>query len=285
MALNKFPLVSVIIPSYNAENFIEETILSVLNQTYQNFEIIIIDDASEDGTANVVERLAAKDGRITLYKTAHTGRPAVLRNIGIKKARGSFIAFLDSDDIWTKEKLEEQIKLFQSNKSLSLVYSVSRTFGDVNIVSLKYEILPIPFKAAYNKKDLLMKGNPVTCSSVVAPKKLILKAGGFDEHNDFAFVEDFDLWIKLSGYGTLGFIPKIHVLYRIHSSQSSSTWDLKKERLERLSQQKKLKLPEYKFYRKKGIIFLLVRNIVHVISYLYYITFGKFLFYRLLNRK
>ena len=278
------PQVSVIIPAYNAEEFIEETILSVLKQTYQNFEIIVIDDASEDSTRSIVKKLSSKEKRIKLYEIPHVGKPAVLRNIGVQKSEGEFIAFLDSDDIWQKEKLEEQIKLLKTDPLLSLVYSASKTFGEVHLFSSKYEILPLPFKAAITKKDLIMKGNSVTCSTVIAKKELLLKTGGFDESNSLAFVEDYDLWIKLSDYGPLGFIPRIHTFYRIHPTQSSKTWEKKKERLEKLSSKKNLDLAQYKYYRNKGIIFLFARNFIHLLSNLYYVTIGKLLLKRLLKQ-
>lgn len=283
MNLNNSPIVSVIIPSYNAEDFIKETILSVLNQTYQNFEIIIIDDSSEDSTKTIIENLMNRDKRIILYTVPHIGNPSVLRNYGIKKSNGLFIAFLDNDDIWLKKKLEEQINLLNSQNSLSLVYSVSKSFGDVNILSPNFEILPLPFKAAYNRKDLLAKGNPVTCSTVITKKELLEKAGGFDETT--GFLDDYDLWIRLSEYGPLGFVPQVHTLYRMHAKQASSTWKKKKDRLEEFSRQKNLNLPQYKFYRNKGMMFLLIRNIVHLVSYLYYLTIGRILFYRLINYK
>lgn len=285
MSFNESPLVSVIIPSYNAENFIEQTINSVLKQTYQNFEILVIDDASKDGTKSIVEKLSLNQNRIKFFEVEHTGRPAVLRNLGIKKSRGKYIAFLDSDDIWLEHKLQEQIKLIEAKKNISFVYSVSKTFGDVNIFSEKYEILPLPFKAAHNKNELLKKGNPVTCSTVIAAKQLILQAGGFDESSDLAFVEDYDLWIKLSGFGPVGFIPKIHTLYRVHGAQSSNTWNVKSDRLAKLSNQKNLNLPEYKFYRNKGFVFLAARNIIHLISYFIYTAFGGFFYNRLIKQK
>jgi len=281
----KTKTISVIIPAYNAGNFIEETINSVLKQTYQNFEILVIDDASQDSTKSIVEKICLNEKRISFFEIEHTGRPAVLRNLGIKKSRGKYIAFLDSDDIWLPRKLEEQIELLETKKTFSFVYSVSKTFGDVNIFSPKYEILPLPFKAANTQNELLEKGNPVTCSTVVADKKLIMQAGCFDENSDLAFVEDYDLWIKLSRLGPVGFIPKIHTLYRVHDTQSSNSWNVKSERLAKLSNGKNLNLPEYKFYRNKGFVFLAARNIIHIISYFYYKVLGGYFYKNLLKQK
>jgi len=112
-------LVSVIIPTFNRADLIEYSIISVLNQTYQNFEIIIIDDGSTDNTREVVHSI--KDKRIKYIYYKHVGLPASARNKGIMIARGEFIAFLDSDDIWLPKKLEMQIKTFNKIPNLLLV--------------------------------------------------------------------------------------------------------------------------------------------------------------------
>ena len=113
-------LVSIITPSYNSEKFISETIESVINQTYPNWEMIIIDDQSTDKSCDIVEKYSADDPRIRLIKSEVNQGPALSRNTGIKESRGRYIAFLDSDDIWAKKKLELQIEnLNRSEHSIS----------------------------------------------------------------------------------------------------------------------------------------------------------------------
>ena len=103
--------VSVITASYNCAKFIEESIKSVLNQTYDNLELIIIDDCSTDNTEEIVNEYIKKDSRIKFYRLNNNSGAAVARNKGLDEATGRFIAFLDSDDIWDKQKLEKQINL------------------------------------------------------------------------------------------------------------------------------------------------------------------------------
>jgi len=115
-------LVSIITPSYKSEKFISQTIESVLAQTYQNLEMIIVDDVSPDNSNEIIEEYCKKDSRINLIKLEKNSGPAIARNKAIKKAKGRYIAFLDADDIWYKNKLEKQIQ-FMRKKKLALTYS------------------------------------------------------------------------------------------------------------------------------------------------------------------
>lgn len=114
--INLFPLVSVIIPCYNARNTIADTINSVLCQTYKNIEVLIIDDCSTDNSYEIINNYAACDTRIRFFKTTTpSGSPAIPRNIGLDNSHGTLIAFLDADDMWLESKLEDQITFMQSN--------------------------------------------------------------------------------------------------------------------------------------------------------------------------
>ncbi len=268
-------LVSVIIPAYNSEKFIEAAINSVLAQSYQNFEIIVVDDSSNDNTKRIVETISQKDKRVAIHKIPHSGRPSVTRNYGIKKAQGSLIAFLDSDDLWSKEKLEKQIKLINTNPELIFVYSMSITFGDVNLLSRQYELLPLPIRAVKTKEDLLKIGNTIPLSSVLVRSDILEEIGRFDEDPELQ-IEDYDLWIRLSQKGKFKFMPRILVYYRIHSQQFSADWETKKKRLEYLAQKRNLKLPEYNYFRNKNIFLLFIRNIIHFKFYLLYKLIGFF---------
>ncbi|MGO2102956.1 MAG: glycosyltransferase family 2 protein [Psychroflexus halocasei] len=105
----KEDLVSIITPTYNSSKFIEDTVKSVQEQTYDNWELLITDDCSTDNTFSILERLANKDDRIKIYRLAKNSGPAVARNNSIEKAKGKYLAFLDSDDLWTYSKLQLQI--------------------------------------------------------------------------------------------------------------------------------------------------------------------------------
>ena len=107
------PLISIIIPVYNAEKFIEDTINTVINQTYDNYEIILIDDCSTDNSVNIINKYL--NDNIRLYKNKENIGVGLTRNVGIKHSKGDYIAFLDADDLWDKDKLEKQVKFMQDN--------------------------------------------------------------------------------------------------------------------------------------------------------------------------
>jgi glycosyltransferase involved in cell wall biosynthesis len=261
------PLVSVVMAAYNSAEYLQEAVRSVLNQSYTNLELIITDDASTDNTLRIAEKLAESDNRISVYSIPHAGRPSVPRNHCIKNAKGDLVAFLDSDDIWVKDKLKEQVDIMISNPGTGFVYSVSVTFGEVNIFSPFYEVLPLFFRAAKKREDLLNIGNTIPLSSVLVDADILKKLNGFDEDPELK-VEDYDLWLRLSEITEFKFIPKLHVYYRIHSSQFSSDWEAKKTRLKYLEMKRNIKLPHYKSRRTRGGIYLFIRNVIHFKVYM-----------------
>ncbi|HUX61140.1 MAG TPA: glycosyltransferase family A protein [Ignavibacteriaceae bacterium] len=269
MNLKSNPLVSVIITTYNMEKYIGETLSSVVNQTYKNLEIIVVDDASEDKTLETVKSFAVKDNRIKYYVINHAGLPSATRNFGIEKSNADLIAFLDGDDIWTKNKLQEQVTFLLKHPELNFIYSMSVTFGEVSIFSPFYEVLPLLHKAAKTRDELIKNGNSISCSSVLAKTEVIKNTGGFDEDIKLKAVEDYDLWLRLSEIGSFGFIPRIQTYYRVHKNQSSSDWQTKQTRLKYLADKHKLNLPAYKFFRNKNIAIRLVRNLLHFLTFVW----------------
>jgi len=274
---NNFPLVSVIIPAFNSETYIEETVNSALCQTYQNIELIIVDDGSTDRTLEIVKQISLKDNRVNYFSIPPSGRPSVPRNFGIRKANGEFIAFLDSDDLWHKRKIELQLKIIlAAAPSSAFIYSMSITFGDVNPFSRKYELLPLPFRAAKNFNDLLTIGNTIPLSSVIVRKDKLLQEKGFDE-DPMLQIEDYDLWLRLAQQFDFIFLPAILVRYRIHPAQFSVDWETQKKRLVYLSLKRNIRLPDYKKIRNKGSVISFIRNMTHFKLYLLYsfLTFLK----------
>lgn len=260
------PLVSVIITTYNSEKFIEETLNSVLSQTYKNTEIIIVDDGSTDKTEEIAGKFLAKDSRIRFLSINHSGNPAAVRNIGIAEAKGEYAAFLDGDDRWEKNKLKEQVNALLKNPDAVLVYSASVTIG-VNISSPYFEVLPLLHKAAKTREDLIRKGNSIPLSAVLVRRNVLVKAGGFDEDPELK-IEDFDLWLRLGELGTFLFLPRIHVFYRIHQNQFSADWGTKIKRLEYLAKKRNLQLSDYQFRRNKSFFFRVSRNLIHYSNFL-----------------
>lgn len=272
--INKSPLISVIIPCFNSGKFIEDTLNSVLNQSYQNLEIIVVDDGSSDNTLVIIQKMAGIDNRIKYFQIQHSGRPSVPRNYGIKKASGSLMAFLDSDDLWTKEKLFCQVKYLNDNPGANFVYSMSISYGNVNVFSENFELFPLPFRIAHNREELIKKGNTIPVSTVLIRKEVLEDGGGFDESPDLKAVEDYDLWLRLGGKYEFNFIPRIHLYYRIHAGQFSADWDIKQERLKILAKKNNIPVPEYKYLRRRGIGILVIRNFIHLLYYTYFRIIG-----------
>ncbi|MBO41523.1 MAG: hypothetical protein CMJ04_00795 [Pelagibacteraceae bacterium] len=195
------PLVSVIIPSYNGLPFLKDAIKSVLEQTYKNFELIIVDDSSKDNTREYVLNLIKKDKRIKYVKTPkNTGTTAAARNFGVKKSRGKFLSFLDADDLWHKHKLEKQIDGLKKNTVISCTSCNYRTENTIKTSNFFVTFIRI-FLQKFFMARIIRKGyywlyvyNPIIISSVLI-KREIFNAYKFVE--DINQREDLDLWLKL----------------------------------------------------------------------------------------
>lgn len=186
MEANK-PLVSVIMPAYNAEKFIEKAIMSVIAQTYTNWELIVIDDGSKDATAEIVIQLAQQDSRIVFYANEKNMGVARTRNRGFDLAKGEYVALLDSDDIWLEEKLEKQLALF-SETDADIVYT---SYGIIDVEDKKYkEDYLVPPQTDFEK---MLGENHIGCSTVVLKKSVTDKY----RFNENFYHEDYVLWMQL----------------------------------------------------------------------------------------
>lgn len=179
-------LVSVITPAYRAERFIGETIASVQAQTHGDFEMLIADDVSPDGTAAVVEAIAARDPRIRLLRRPRNGGPAASRNTALEAARGRFIAFLDSDDLWLPHKLETQLR-FMAETRAPLTYTRYRRIDDEG--GLLSGVVPVPDRLDYRA---LLGNTAIVTSSVVIDREI---TGDFRMPS--AFYDDFACWLAI----------------------------------------------------------------------------------------
>lgn len=160
------PKLTVITPVYNAEEFLSETIESVLNQTYKDFEYLLIDDCSTDSSASIIKSYGEQDARINYIKLDKNSGAAVARNKGLENAQGRFIAFVDSDDKWYREKLEKQLAFMQENKR-------GFTYTKYERISEKGEFIGAPdFPNKLNYSDLL-KNTAIACSTVIIDKSII----------------------------------------------------------------------------------------------------------------
>ncbi len=200
--MNKvIPVVSIIIPTYNRANLIGESISSVLNQTFKDFEVIIVDDGSVDNTESVVKSF--NDARIKYIKCEKNRGACVARNLGIKIAKGKYIAFQDSDDKWLPEKLEKQIKVLTACQENSIVYT-----GFWRIKDNKKIYIPlnrVKQKDGNVYKELL-NGNFISTQTLLVKKKCLEKSGVFDEN--LPRFQDWDLVLRLAKYYDFKFIDE-----------------------------------------------------------------------------
>lgn len=215
-------LVSVIMPAYNAGSYIREAIKSVIDQTYCNWELIIVDDGSTDTSAKIVNELLIEDNRIQYYYQEN-GKQGKARNFGISKSKGSYIAFLDADDLWLSEKLEIQIKEIQK-KNVDLVFANSYIFNNDEIfdTSQKTNILPTDF---YDKSSLklFLEVNRIPILTVLVKRDKVLKVDGFSEELDIQNIEDYHLWLKLLMSNCIFYSSGFIVArYRVHNSSATS---------------------------------------------------------------
>lgn len=189
--------VSVVIPAYNAAQFLSETILSILAQEDVDFELLVVDDCSTDQTAEIVKAAAPEDGRVQyLCMPSNSGGPAGPRNMGVHAARGRWVAFCDADDIWHPRKLRMQVDLAQREYA-DLVCSAIEDFIDGRKPILPDQVsvdgLPVHRLPYW---QMLLKDRIAT-SSALCSREALIQSGGFNTARDLVAVEDYDLWLRL----------------------------------------------------------------------------------------
>lgn len=179
--------VSIIMPSYNSQEFIAQSIESVLAQTYQNWELIIVDDCSLDNSNKTIEKYLNRDSRIKLIKLERNSGPAVARNRGIEEAQGRYIAFLDSDDMWSKQKLSRQLAYMQEH-DIALSYTGYCRIEEKS--SRTIDRIPVPEKVDYHE---LLKQNIIGCLTAIYDTKKVGKV----YMPEILKRQDFALWLKI----------------------------------------------------------------------------------------
>lgn len=185
--------VSVVMPAYNAEKYIAEAISSVLNQSFPDFELIVLNDGSTDGTGGIVQRFAGQDKRIRLLNQAENRGAARTRNDGVQAARGEWVAFLDSDDIWIDTKLEKQLDFVRRYPEAVLTYTASG-YMDEGGTPFGY-ILHAKERLTYQE---LLCGNPIVCSSVMVKRNRMREVPMIDDE----IHEDYVSWMRFLRNGS-----------------------------------------------------------------------------------
>lgn len=210
-------LVSVIIPTYNHSEFIGKALQSVIDQTYTNWEAIVIDNHSDDDTDSVINSFV--DPRIKLLKIHNNGVIAASRNMGIQHARGVWIAFLDSDDCWYPKKLDRCIQELERGYDLICHGEVWLNIRD-NVRNARNVFYGPESRAIF--QSLLFSGNCISTSAVVVRRHYLETVSGFNESPNMVTAEDYHLWLKLSRAGAhIGFLNEMLGEYVIHDGNSS----------------------------------------------------------------
>lgn len=185
--MNETNLVSIIMPSFNSEHYIVQSIESVLKQTYSNWELLITDDVSLDNTVNIIDSYASRDSRIKLFKLKTNSGPAIARNNSLKQSSGSLISFLDSDDTWEPLKLEIQVKFLSENPTCPLSFTSYNIVDKSNVVIRK---LKAPKITTYSE---LLKSCTIGCSTVMINKHVT----GNILMPEIKKRQDFALWLSI----------------------------------------------------------------------------------------
>jgi glycosyltransferase involved in cell wall biosynthesis len=207
------PLVSVVVPAYNAATTVEATLRSILDQTVEDLEVIVVDDGSQDRTVEVVRQL--DDPRITVLEQANRG-PSSARNKGLAAARGRYVALLDADDLWLPDKLERQLGWLEQHPDVKSVQT------GVFFVNDALDVVSVRRCAAADDvllQTLRFQNLPAVPSTLLAERERIAAAGGFD--TSLAILEDWNLAIQLARTGDLGSIEDPLALYRVHPGNRS----------------------------------------------------------------
>ncbi len=208
--------VSVIIPTYNRALLLQEAVKSVLNQSFGDFELIVVDDCSTDGTGETMDRFRQNDPRVIFHALdSNSGMPSLPKNYGIKLAKGEYVAFLDSDDAWERDKLKAQVEFMDENKNCVLLGTGVVVVDDGG--KEKYRFLN-----PAGDKDLrarMLRRNYFVSSSVIVRKSALDSAGEFPLQK---IAEDYDLWLRLGTLGEMNNLPQYLVRYRISGGNIST---------------------------------------------------------------
>ncbi len=210
------PAISVVMPAYNAGKYIEDAINSVLTQTYGKYELIVIDDCSKDNTYELIKDFAGKDARVRFFRNERNSGVSYTRNFGVLVAKGDWIAFLDSDDMWSPEKLQKQVDLLKEHPDAVISYTGS-SFIDFEGNPFSY-ILPATPLMTYKE---LLKRNLLSCSSVIVKKDVMQRVKMAKD----SMHEDYSAWLQILkekenryAYG----IDEPLLIYRISKGSKSS---------------------------------------------------------------
>lgn len=217
MQITSSPKVSVVIPAYNGQRYLADTIKSVLAQSMPFLEVIVVDDGSTDNTAGLVRDFIKRDNRVRYFKQEHSGVSAA-RNRGISQARAEYIAFIDHDDLWSPEKLEKQLAVFNAHPGLALVYARTGIIDENNKPKGMVGGLAGPERGFCF--DKLLEGNFIPLSSAVV-KRDALEALDTWFAEELEMLEEIELFLRLAFSFKIDYCGEILAKWRMHGNNDS----------------------------------------------------------------
>lgn len=209
-------LVSIIIPCFNAEDYLYECLSSVANQTYSKIEVLLLDDGSSDRSIDVALKFLNRINIKIFGPYDHIG-PFALRNIGVAECKGEYVAFLDADDVWAQKKLQRQVEILENNEGIGLCHTAVRDIDKLGR-DLGASNSDRSLYSGYCFAKLLTK-NGIANSSVLARRAVFERLGGFDE--EFRLRGDWEMWVRIAKEYEVGYSKEEDTMYRLHDSNVS----------------------------------------------------------------
>jgi glycosyltransferase involved in cell wall biosynthesis len=215
----EYPIVSIILPTYNGALFIKKAIESVLGQTFKSWELLVINDASTDETETVIKKYSSIDNRIILINNENNLGIQKTLNKGISLAKGEYIARIDDDDQWIDPmKLIAQVSFFEKNRGYVLL-GTDAIVLDSNGKKISINIMPKNDRIIRTK---ILSKNPFLHATIMARKKNLEEAGGYNETKNFLHIEDYELWLRLGKMGKFANLPETAVALTVHDKSLTS---------------------------------------------------------------
>lgn len=215
------PLVSVIVPTFNRAGMLDKAVQSVLAQNFKNFELIVVDDGSNDMTREIMDGYRGQ----TRYFFKENGGVASARNYGLKKASGELIAWLDDDDFFFPDKLGKQVEYFKKNPWAGLVYTGHMTVDSISSPERKSFYVPPHFRDCCSNREALLNSCFFANSTVMMKKECFKHTGFYDE--GLRHTEDYEMWLRVAAFYRFGCVPEVMAGYRWHGRQLSMMSDRK----------------------------------------------------------
>jgi len=244
------PQVSVITPAYNTERFLAASLDSALAQSFRDFEIVVVDDGSTDGTGAIAARYAAQHGpRIRIVHQANLGLCGA-RNTAIQIARGKYLAMLDADDEWLPQHLADSVAALEKHPQAGFVHA------NIERIDARGNVLQVPRRYWREHDDvfarLFLREEHVSCPTVVLRRELIEQLGGFDPRFNRLGCEDRDLWLRIAAAHEVVFLPNVHARYRLHDANVSGNLE-KMQRARLLLEEKFAQTPSGRPLRRAAL--------------------------------